>query len=509
MMDGHADAVATIADRVKRFYRGKQAFRIYHGSTNSTRPSPYRRDNVVDISRLSHILEVDRKTQTVLVEPNVPMDRLVEETLRYGLVPPVVMEFPGITVGGGFAGTSGESSSFRYGFFDRTVVWIEMVLANGDIVTATSVDKPDLFYGAAASFGTLGITTLLRLELIEAKNFVALTYHPVDSVAEAVQTIEMATKDPSNDYVDGILFARHRGVICTGRLTDSVDDGLRTQRFSRAHDPWFYLHAKKAVDRSRGPTTEAIPLQDYLFRYDRGCFWVGMYAFRYFGNPFNRVTRWILDSFMRTRVMYHALHESGHAKKYIIQDVAVPYSAAEALVEYVDRVFKFYPLWLCPLRQTGSSPHSAHGLLALKTSAEPREMLLNVGVWGPGPRRRRDFVSANRAFEQKVRDLHGTKWLYAHAYYTEEEFWAIYGRGEYDLLRAKYHATHLPTLYDKVKVDVEAEERALQQSWRLSLLAIFWSIWPLSGMYGAFRATMGGDYLLARRAWWSPKVKDE
>lgn len=49
------------------------------------------------------------------------MDRLVEETLKYGLIPPVVMEFPGITVGGGYSGTSGESSSFKHGFFDRTL----------------------------------------------------------------------------------------------------------------------------------------------------------------------------------------------------------------------------------------------------------------------------------------------------------------------------------------------------------------------------------------------------
>jgi FAD/FMN-containing dehydrogenase len=61
------------------------------------------------------------------MEPNVPMDLLVEETLKYGLVPPVVMEFSGITAGGGYAGTSGESSSFKHGFFHRTINYVEMV----------------------------------------------------------------------------------------------------------------------------------------------------------------------------------------------------------------------------------------------------------------------------------------------------------------------------------------------------------------------------------------------
>jgi Delta24-sterol reductase len=74
------------------------------------------------------------------------------------------MEFPDITVGGGSAGTAGESNSYKYGFFDRTVKKIEMVLANGDIVTASVEKQPDLLYGAASSFGTLGVTTLLVVE---------------------------------------------------------------------------------------------------------------------------------------------------------------------------------------------------------------------------------------------------------------------------------------------------------------------------------------------------------
>ena len=61
---------------------------------------------------------------TALVEPNVPMDTLVRETLRYGLLPPVVPEFPGITAGGGFAGTAAESGSFKYGFLESQLSFL-------------------------------------------------------------------------------------------------------------------------------------------------------------------------------------------------------------------------------------------------------------------------------------------------------------------------------------------------------------------------------------------------
>ena len=99
-MEKHEQAVAAIAADVRGFYERNEKFRIYHGSTNSTRKSSYERGRIIDISNLNNVLRVDRHARTALVEPNVSMDRLVDVTVHHGLVPPVVMEFPGITVGG-------------------------------------------------------------------------------------------------------------------------------------------------------------------------------------------------------------------------------------------------------------------------------------------------------------------------------------------------------------------------------------------------------------------------
>jgi Delta24-sterol reductase len=304
MMERHKEVVAAIAATLRHFYDRKEPFRIFHGSTNSTRPLSLQRNGMIDTSSLNHVLKVDKKTNTVLVEPNVPMDEPVKVTLEHGLVPPVVMEFPGITVGGGFAGTSGESSSFRYGFFDKTVTWIEIVLANGDVVTASATENADLFRGAAGSFGTLGVTTLLELRLIDAKQYVQLTYTPVASVSKAIQRLEQAIHDPKLDLVDGIMFSSASGTICTGTLTSSPSPKIKIQTFHCPHDPWFYLHAAHLTTLSpTTPATETIPLQLYLFRYDRGAFWTGLFAFRYFLVPFTPFTRWLLDHFMHTRVM--------------------------------------------------------------------------------------------------------------------------------------------------------------------------------------------------------------
>lgn len=489
----HNRSVERISTSVREFYDSKQKFRIFHGSTNSTRQSSLTRKNIVDTSSLSHVLEVNTEKRTALVEPNVPMDRLVEETMKYGLVPPVVMEFPGITAGGGYAGTSGESSSFKHGFFNQTINYIEMVLANGEVVRCSENEKPDLFYGAAGAVGSMGVTTLVELQLREAKKYVETVYHPVSSVAEAIEKIERVTIDPELDYVDGILYSKTQGAVITGRMTDVPNQNARVQRFSDAKDPWFYLHVQDAITKRSGPTIEMIPMAEYLFRYDRGGFWVGALAFDYFKMPFNDYTRWWLDDFLHTRMMYTALHASGQTKKCIIQDLALPFSTAEQFIDYTDKVFGIYPLWLCPLRQSQLPTMHPH-VNEMEADGHSLKPMLNVGLWGFGPPQPDDFVQANRDLERKLRELGGMKWLYAQTYYTEDEFWPMYDREWYDGLREKYNATSLPSVYEKVKSDIKAEDAPLGSS--------LVGAWPFSGLYGIKKAIDSGAYLQARTSAW-------
>jgi len=60
-MEAHNAAVAATAHRVRTFHDRKQAFRIFHGSTNSTWKPQYIKDNTVDISALTNVLQIDRE----------------------------------------------------------------------------------------------------------------------------------------------------------------------------------------------------------------------------------------------------------------------------------------------------------------------------------------------------------------------------------------------------------------------------------------------------------------
>lgn len=499
----HAKTVEAISASVRGYYERKEKFRIFHGSTNSTRSGL--KKNLVNTSTLSNVLEVNTAAKTCLVEPNVPMDRLVEATLKHGLVPKVVMEFPGITVGGGYSGTSGESSSFRHGFFNMTINKVEMVLGNGEVVVLSPEEKADLFHGAAGAVGTFGVTTLVELQLQDAKSFVETTYHPVSSMAEAIEMLNGSTADPELDYVDGIMYSKTEGAIVTGRLTNELKEGMAVQRFSDASDPWFYLHVKDAISGGKS-TSECIPLAEYLFRYDRGGFWVGASAFDYFKFPFNKLTRWWLDDFLHTRMMYTALHASGQSKSYVVQDLALPYATAEKFVDYTAEEFNIWPLWLCPLKQSPLPTMHPH---FNETEADGKSLkpMLNIGLWGPGSENHTEFVRKNRDLEHKLHELGGMKWLYAHTYYPENEFWQQFDREWYEKLRTKYGATTLPSVYEKVFVDVEAEAKAEKEakaSWKGWLART----WPFGGFYGIKKAIESRTYLASRSSTWKDFGKD-
>ncbi|HEY4160683.1 MAG TPA: FAD-binding oxidoreductase [Candidatus Saccharimonadales bacterium] len=436
----HELKLKRIAAQVSEFYRAKIPFRIFHGSTNSTRILTFKKEAMLDVSDLNKILSIDTVAATAVVEANVPMDALVNATLRHGLVPPVITEFPGITVGGGIQGGAGESSSFKWGFFSQTVNWVEYVLGDGSVLRASLAKHADLFYGGAGSSGTLGVITAMEIRLIPSRRYVQLTYLPVAGFASALSTMQRCVTG-DYDFIDGIMFGKQHGVIIAGKLSD--DKAGKIRRFSRARDPWFYLHAER-IDAQLHSVTETVPLRDYLFRYNRGAFWVGRYAFERFGVPFNGFTRFVLNPMLSTRKLYWALQTSGVSQEHIVQDLTLPVDKAESFLEYIDKSTGTYPLWLCPIKPEPRSPLLCNGL--------DTPLAINVGVWGRQISDYDAFKRLNRQIETKLMDLGGKKWMYAHTYYTEAEFWKIYDKAWYQKLRKKYKAAYLPSIYDKVVV---------------------------------------------------------
>ncbi len=437
----HARKVVRLSREMQDNYAHSRKVRIYHGTSNSTRVLSFKKNGVVDISDLDQVIKVNKNGRYAIVEPNVPMDKLVNETLKHGLIPPVVMEFPGITVGGGIQGGAGESSSFKWGLFDNCCLEYEVILGNGKVVKASPKVKADLFYGLASSYGSVGIISAAKLKLIPAKKYVRLKYIKVNSFEEVVEVIKKETKRGS-DFVDGILFSKNLGVVMEGTLTDYVDLPITT--FSKTTDEWFYLHAKKNAEKKSG-WEEIIPIRDYFFRYDQGTFWVSRYAFLRLKFPFNRFTRMLFNVAFKTRAMFRFLQALKTSQQTITQDISLSADKIFTFLDYLDKNINIYPLWFCPLRPIKDA--------FLSPIFMSTDLIINVGVWGKLIKDFKKILNLNRKIEKKTLELGGRKILYAQCYYPESEFWSIYDRQKYDKLREKYDSTKtFPDIYDKVIV---------------------------------------------------------
>lgn len=437
----HSTDLKNIQEQMRSFFARKQKVKIYHGSTNSTRAQKFEKDKFVDVSRLDRVIEINTKEQYILIEPNIPMDRLVEATLPYRLVPPVIPEFPGITVGGGIQGGAGESSSFKYGGVHDCCLEYEIVLGNGEVITASPTQNEDLFYGTACSYGSLGIITLIKLRLVPAKDFIHLTYHTVKSFKEATSLIEKKV-DEAVDFIDAILFEKNHGVIMVGIFSDK--NNLPVSTFSKANDEWFYMHADK-ISKQHSLYEEIIPIRDYLFRYDRGAFWGGRDVCLFLKIPFTRFTRYFLNNIFKARNVYRLLHATNVSQRYLIQDLVLPKENILNFLEFIDNILHKYPLWLCPLLPAKNDKLSPNYINTGLT--------INVGIYREFGRKYSNFLQVNRDIEHKVMKLCGRKVLYAHAYYTRDEFWKIYDYAWYNTLREKYFANSVfLDIYDKTKV---------------------------------------------------------
>ena len=441
----HAHKVAAIQAQVKSRVPGKKV-RINHGSSNSTRQTAFDGYCVVDTSGLDGVIEINVAKKYVIVEPSIQMDRLVEATLKHSLLPPVVMEFPGISVGGGVQGGAAESSSFKYSGFHHSALAYEMVLGDGSVIVATPDKYQDLFWGTSCSYGTLGILTAVKLRLIDAKPYVCLQYTKCNALTEAIKLFDHYMEHPDEiDYLDAIMYSPTNIIVMAGTFAAASQGELET--FLKPSDEWFYIHAAQIM-RHTSSQKLWVPTQDYLFRYDRGAFWVGALVFKRLKLPFIRLTRRVLDKAMHTRFLYRGVQQTNVSQQYLAQDIFMPKEHVVDFVAYIQSTLHIWPLWLLPMRKH-NQPLDIFGLPY--TAAD---YVINVGVWGETDAKNfTQFRALNRSLEKMVIENHAHKTLYAHSYFSEEEFWKIYDKQQYEALRKKYHADEaFADIYDKVTV---------------------------------------------------------
>ncbi|MCV7410764.1 FAD-linked oxidase [Mycobacterium florentinum] len=441
-------------DRLMASYRSipvTSAVRLAKPTSNLFRARTKRDARGLDTSGLTGVLSIDPETRTADVAGMCSYQDLVAATLPYGLSPLVVPQLKTITLGGAVSGLGIESASFRNGLPHESVLEMDILTGAGELLTASRTQHCDLFRAFPNSYGTLGYSTRLRIELEPIAPFVALRHIRFRSLPELVAAAERIIDTGGQggtavDYLDGVVFGPDESYLCVGRRTTTpgpVSDytGKKIYYQSMRHDA--------ALNDSKD---DRLTMHDYFWRWDTDWFWCS----RAFGVQNPRLRRWWPRRYRRSSVYSKLVaadrrfgvsdrieaRQGRPARERVVQDVEVPIGRCCEFLEWFLQSVPITPIWLCPLRLRDHEGWPLYPIPADHT-------YVNIGFWSSVPAG--DGVgTTNRAIEAKVSELDGHKSLYSDSFYTREEFDQLYGGESYKTVKKSYDPdSRLLDLYAK------------------------------------------------------------
>ncbi|WP_280472923.1 FAD-binding oxidoreductase [Nocardia asiatica] len=431
----------------------KKTSNLFRARAASTAPG-------LDVSGLTRVIAVDPVAKTADVAGMTTYEELVAATLPYGLAPLVVPQLKTITLGGAVTGLGIESTSFRNGLPHESVLEMDVLTGAGEILTVTPDNEyADLFRGFPNSYGTLGYTVRLKIELEEIQPYVALRHVRFGDLRELEETLAAIVKDRTYagepvDYLDGVVFSAAESYLTLGRRTDEpgpVSDytGMDIYYRSIQHD-------------GGEPKRDRLTIHDYLWRWDTDWFWCS----RAFGAQNPKIRRFWPKRYRRSSFYWKLValdhkydigdkleaRKGNPPRERVVQDIEVPVDRTADFVEWFLREIPIEPIWLCPLRlrDTGEAARPAERPWPLYP-LEPDRTYVNVGFWSAVPTvPGQQEGAANRAIERTVTDFDGHKSLYSDSFYGKDEFAALYGGNSYTELKKRYDPNQrLLDLYSK------------------------------------------------------------
>ncbi len=380
----------------------------------------------IDVRGFSRVLAIDPQRMTADVEGMITYEALVDETLKFGLLPAVVPQLKTITVGGAVSGLGIESSSFRFGLVHETIEEMEILLGDGRLVTCSCRENSDLFFGFPNSYGTLGYALRLTVRLIPAKPYVYLSHTRFkDPESYFVRVAERA--DSAVDYLDGTIFSRDEMYLTEGEFVDKVPS---------VSDYTYMDIYYRSIQRN---SEDWLTAKSYIWRWDTDWFWCSKH-FHMQKPGVRRLFKWALSSATYQRIMrlsYKLLPDSGGTES-VIQDVDIPIEHAHEFFDFLLSEIGITPIWMCPFKTSAWDLSPLH-----------EGLHINFGFWDviPSTHEKGHF---NRKIERKTIELGGAKGLYSSAWYDEAEFWSIYDQPRYTQLKQTYDPQGVfPDLYSK------------------------------------------------------------
>ncbi|HET9957464.1 MAG TPA: FAD-binding oxidoreductase [Polyangiaceae bacterium] len=176
---------------------------------------------VLGMTHLSRYLAFDDATGTLTCEAGVSLEQIIQHFTPRGWFPMITPGTKYVTVGGCIANDVHGKAHHAQGSFSTCVESMTILLANGEVVTASRTENPDLFWASFGGMGLLGIvlTATLQLRRIETTYFRQQAFR-VRNLEEMLSVLDAQDQQFPYSVATLDVFAKGaalgRGVITVG-----------------------------------------------------------------------------------------------------------------------------------------------------------------------------------------------------------------------------------------------------------------------------------------------------
>ncbi len=165
---------------------------------------------VIDLSRMKRV-QVDPVKRIAWAQAGLTIGEFVRETQAFGLATPVGnvsgTGLAGLTLGGGIGWLMGE-----YGLTIDNLLAVEIVTADGHVLTASATEHADLFWGVRGGGGNFGIVTDFAFQLHPVGPLlVGMVAHPLDRARAVLRLYREFTRTAPDELTTSAGFVTPPG----------------------------------------------------------------------------------------------------------------------------------------------------------------------------------------------------------------------------------------------------------------------------------------------------------
>jgi cytokinin dehydrogenase len=196
---------------------------------------------LLDLTALDQILSLDETGLSVDCQAGVKWETLARQAISRGLIPPVLTNNLGVTIGGTLSVAGLGVASFRHGTQGDNVTEIETVLGTGDVVVCSPDQNRETFDAVRSSLGQFGVITRARLRLRRCLPKARTYFLLYDDLASLMRAAEIVMKDGRVDFLESWCVPCPQGFRASGQ-------GME------AFAAWFFpLHLTVEFDPASAP----------------------------------------------------------------------------------------------------------------------------------------------------------------------------------------------------------------------------------------------------------------